>query len=148
MRLSDEPRLVGVLVGLTLGIASWIGNASRTDLGLISAFPDFVTPAAIPLALYFYVRARLRASSPAGLRAIRRGGWSVVNTAAVVLALFLASVAGFWFNQWDPATITALVLGALVVTIVVGYISVELWARLMLSASQRDQRGDRRPRGE
>lgn len=72
----------------------------------------------------------------------------MVNTAAVVLALFLASVAGFWFNQWDPATITALVLGALVVTIVVGYISVELWARLMLSASQRDQRGDRRPRGE
>src|SRR5580693_4525364 len=98
MILSSRPRLAGLVIGLVLGVASWVGNASRTNLGIISAFPDLLTIAAVPLALYFFVRARVRVPVPPPLRTVRRAGWSVANTAGLVLAVFLASVAGFWFN--------------------------------------------------
>jgi hypothetical protein len=134
MRLSEKPRLAGLLIGLLIGAASWIGNAARTNLGIVSAFPDGLTVAAIPLVMYFFVRARARVAHPPDLRSARRLGWSVVNTAAIVLAVFLASVEGFWFNQLDGPLITSTVVGALVVTVGVGYASVEVWARLLLSA--------------
>jgi hypothetical protein len=133
MMLSSRPRLAGLLIGLVLGIASWIGNAVRTNLGIISAFPDLLTLATVPLALYFFVRARVRIHGARDLRTVRKAGWSVVNTAGLVLGVFLASVAGFWFNQWDSAFIASTLVDALVVTVGVGYLSVEIWARLLLA---------------
>src|SRR5579872_3109612 len=94
-----SPRLAGLIIGLVLGAASWAGNASRTNLGIISAFPDVLTMAAVPLAMYFFVRSRVRRPVPTTLAATRRAGWTVSNTAGLVLAVFLASVSGFWFNQ-------------------------------------------------
>lgn len=131
MRLSDQPRLAGLAIGLVLGVASWVGNASRTNLAIISAFPDLLTMAAVPLAMYFFVRARVRRSAPAPLKAVRRAGWTVAGTAGLVLAVFLASVSGFWFNQWDLTLLTSTLIGAVVVTAGVGYVSVEIWARLL-----------------
>jgi hypothetical protein len=146
MRLSDQPRAAGVLIGVLVGAASWMGNAERTNLALVSAFPDLMTMAAVPLAMYFFVRARARVPHPPDLRALRRLGWSVVNTAAVVLAVFLASVAGFWFNQFDGPLITSTLAGAVVVTVGVGYASVEVWARLMLGTPGKaaKERGEHR----
>ena len=62
MAVSDRPRVAGLIIGLVLGVLSWIGNASRTNLGIAAAFPDVMTVAAVPLALYFFVRARARAA--------------------------------------------------------------------------------------
>jgi hypothetical protein len=140
MRLSEKPRVAGLVIGLVVGAASWAGNAARTNLGIIWAFPDLLTVAALPLATYFFVRARLRAAHPPDLRSVRRSGWSVVNTAAIVLAVFLASVAGFWFNQLDRALVTSTLVGAVVVTIGVGYASVEVWARLLLGVHEGEHR--------
>ena len=125
------PRFIGLVIGVGLGALSWAGNASRTNLGLISAFPDLITIAAVPLAMYFVVRARVRRAEPESLRVIRRAGWVVSNTAGLVFAVFLASVSGFWFNQWDPTGLTATLISAIVVTVGVGYVSVEVWARLL-----------------
>ncbi len=143
MRLSEKPRVAGLVIGVVVGAASWAGNAARTNLGIVSAFPDLMTLAAVPLAMYFFVRACVRVPHPPDLRSIRRLGWSVVNTAAVVLAVFLASVAGFWFNQFDAPLITSTLAGAVVVTVGVGYASVEVWARLMLGAPDQE-RGEHR----
>jgi Na+/H+-dicarboxylate symporter len=132
MRLSEKPRVAGLVIGVVVGAASWAGNAARTNLGLVTAFPDLLTVAAVPLAMYFFVRARARVAHPPDLRSLRRLGWSVVNTAAIVLAVFLASVAGFWFNQLDGAFVTSTLVGAVVVTVGLGYASVEVWARLLL----------------
>jgi hypothetical protein len=140
MRLSEQPRVAGLVIGVLVGAASWAGNAARTNLGLVSAFPDLLTVAAVPLAMYFFVRARVRAARPPDLRSVRRMGWSVVNTAAIVLAVFLASVAGFWFNQFDGALVTSTLVAAVVVTVGVGYASVEVWARLLLSAHEGEHR--------
>jgi hypothetical protein len=140
MRLSEKPRVAGLVIGVVVGAASWAGNAARTNLGIISAFPDLLTVAAVPLALYFFVRARVRTAPPPDLRSVRRLSWSVVNTAAVVLAVFLASVAGFWFNQFDGPLVTSTLLGAVVVTVGVGYASVEVWARLLLGAHEGEHR--------
>lgn len=130
MRSGVSPRLAGLIIGLVLGAASWAGNASRTNLGIISAFPDLLTIAAVPLAMYFFVRARVR--RPAfTLRTTRRAGWTVSNTAGLVLAVFLAGVSGFWFNQWDLSDLLPTVIGAIAVTVGVGYVSVEVWARLL-----------------
>lgn len=131
VRLSDSPRLSGLALGLFLGAASWAGNASRTNLGIVSAFPDLLTLASVPIALYFFVRARVAGAPPGGVRALRKAGWAVVNTAAVVLAVFLASVEGFWFNQLDAALVGTTVLSAIVVTVGIGYVSVEIWAHLV-----------------
>lgn len=143
MRLSEKPRVAGLVIGVVVGTASWAGNAARTNLGIVSAFPDLLTVAAVPLAMYFFVRARVREPHPPDLRSIRRQGWSVVNTAAIVLAVFLATVAGFWFNQLDGPLLTSTLVGAIVVTVGVGYASVEVWARLMLGAP-RKERGEHR----
>jgi len=140
MRLSDKPRVAGLVIGVVVGAASWAGNAARTNMGIVSAFPDLLTLAAIPLAMYFFVRARARVAHPPDLRSVRRLGWSVVNTAAIVLAVFLASVAGFWFNQLDGALVTSTLVGAIVVTVGVGYASVEVWARLLLGAHEGEHR--------
>jgi hypothetical protein len=114
-----------------VGAASWAGNASRTNLGIVAAFPDLLTMAAVPLAMYFFVRARIRRPAPATLRATRRAGWTASNTAGLVLAVFLASVSGFWFNQWDLTDLTGTLLGAILVTVGAGYVSVEIWARML-----------------
>jgi hypothetical protein len=140
MRLSAKPRVAGLVVGLVVGTASWAGNAARTNLGLVSAFPDLLTIAALPLALYFFVRAHARTAQPPDLRSVRRLGWSVVNTAAIVLAVFLASVAGFWFNQPGGALVISTLVWAVVVTVGVGYASVEVWARLLLGAREGEHR--------
>ena len=131
MRLSDHPRVAGLTIGLVLGAASWAGNASRTNLGIVSAFPDLLTIAAVPLALYFFVRARVRRPVPTELRGVRRAGWTVSNTAALSFVVFLAGVSGFWFNQWDLRPLTSTLIDALVVTVGVGYVSVEIWARML-----------------
>jgi hypothetical protein len=133
--LSDRPRIAGALVGLLLGAASWAGNAERTTLGIAAAFPDVLTVAVVPISLYFFVRARLSASNPPDLRALRRAGWAVVNTAALVAALFLASVTAFWFHQVDEALIAMTLVSVIVVTVGVGYVSVEVWARMRPGAS-------------
>jgi hypothetical protein len=135
MRLSDRPRLVGLGVGLLLGVASWIGNAERTNLGIASAFPDVLTVAVVPISLYFFIRARLRGSSTQDLRHLRRAGWAVVNTTAIVAALFLASVTAFWFHQQDQTLIAMTLFNVIVVTVGVGYVSVEVWARMRLGSS-------------
>lgn len=136
MLLSVRPRLSGLVIGLLLGVASWVGNATRTNLGIISAFPDLLTLATVPLAMYFFVRARVRVPVVPDLRSVRRAGWTVANTAGIVLAVFLACVTGFWFNQWDPALMASTLVGAIVVTVGVGYVSVEIWARLLLAAAR------------
>jgi hypothetical protein len=140
MRLSEQPRVAGLVIGVLVGAASWAGNAARTNLGIVSAFPDLLTVAAVPLAVYFFVRARVRVADPPDLRSVRRQGWSVVNTAALVLAVFLASVAGVWFNQFDGPLVTSTLVGAVVVTVGVGYASVEVWARLLLGAHEGEHR--------
>jgi hypothetical protein len=140
MRLSEKPRVAGLVIGLVLGAASWAGNAARTNLGLVSAFPDLLTVAAVPLAIYFFVRARARVACPPDVRSLRRLGWSVVNTAAIVLAVFLACVEGFWFNQLDGSLVTSTLVGAVVVTVGVGYASVEVWARLLLGVHEGEHR--------
>jgi hypothetical protein len=131
VRLSDSPRSTGLVIGLAVGLASWLGNASRTNLGIVSAFPDLLTVASVPLAMYFFIRARVAAGPRAELRQIRKAGWAVANTAAVVLAIFLACVEGFWFNQLDAAVVGEVVLTAIVVTVGAGYASVEVWARIV-----------------
>jgi hypothetical protein len=140
MRLSEKPRVAGLVIGIVVGAASWAGNAARTNLGIIAAFPDLLTVAAVPLSIYFFVRARARAAHPPDLRSVRRAGWSVVNTAAIVLAVFLASVAGFWFNQLDGPFVTSTLVGAVGVTVVVGYASVEAWSRLLLGRHEGEHR--------
>ncbi len=130
MRLSDQPRVAGVVVGLLLGAASWAGNAERTTLGIAAAFPDVLTVAVVPISLYFFVRARLRADRALDRPALRRGGWALVNVAAIVAALFLASVTAFWFHQPDTGLIAMTILSVVVITMIVGYVSVEVWVRM------------------
>jgi hypothetical protein len=134
VRLSEKPIVAGLIIGLLVGAASWVGNASRTSLGIVSAFPDLLTVAAVPLALYFFVRARVMAPDPPDLRSLRRAGWAAVNAAALTLAVFLAAVARFWFNQFDSGLMTSTLAGGVIVTAGIGYASVEVWARLLLGA--------------
>jgi hypothetical protein len=124
---------VGFAIGVALGAASWAGNVDRTNLGLVSAFPDLLTVAAVPLAMYFVIRARLR-SGVTDRVALRKTGWAVVNTAAIVFAVFLACVDAFWFNQLDAQLTGTLVVEAIVVTVGAGYLSVEVWTRLLQGA--------------
>lgn len=124
---------MGLAVGVVLGAAAWVGNAARTNLGLVSAIPDVLTAAALPIAMYFVIRARV-AAGETDLTRLRRAGWAVVNTAAIVFAVFLASVDAFWFNQLDAQLVGTIVVEAIVVTVGVGYVSVEVWARLLRGA--------------
>ena len=57
---------------------------------------------------------------------VRRAGWTAANSAGLVIAVFLASASGFWFNQCDLALLTTTLLGAILVTVGVGYVSVEI----------------------
>src|SRR5262249_30499878 len=135
MRLSDRPRLVGFAVGLLLGAASWLCNAERTNLGIASAFPDVLTVAVVAISLYFFIPAPLRGTVTQDIRERRRSGRAVVNTAAIVAALFLASVTAFWFHQQDQTLIAMTLFNVIVVTVGVGYVSVEVWARMRLGSS-------------
>jgi hypothetical protein len=126
-------RFLGFAIGVALGAASWAGNAARTNLGIVSAFPDLLTAAAVPLAVYFVIRSRVR-QGLVDLPRLRKSGWAVVNTAAIVFAVFLACVEGFWFNQVDAQLIGTIVVEAIVVLVGVGYVSVEIWARLLRGA--------------
>jgi len=62
---------------------------------------------------------------------LRRGGWTVANTAAAVFALAMAIFSGERFPD-DPAQIASAFLTALFLTAGIGYLAVEVWARLIV----------------
>ena len=125
------PRAIGFVCGLVLIALVWAGNVTRADTLTISAFPDPMTMLAVPISCYFALRYRHRREPAANLPRLRRVGWSVVNTQAAVFAIGVAMLAASRLGA-DLQGETLVFLTALLLAAGLGYVSVEVWARLML----------------
>jgi hypothetical protein len=127
---------MGFLIGCLLSAVSWAGNVARTDSLTVSVFPDVMSAFVLPVTLYFVIRTLARRDPSAGLSALRRLGWVAVNTAAAVFAIFTVVVNWTRLSQADSASVTMALIGALVTTAGLGYISVEVWARSRTHVSE------------
>lgn len=126
-----KPRTTGLLLGLLLAALAWFGNLQRVDTFTVSAFPDLLTVLAVPVGLYLALRQWDRRQPGQDLRRLRRAGWAIVNTQAAVFALGVAILTAERLLP-DPEIIAIAFMGALVTAAGIGYVSVEVWARLIV----------------
>jgi hypothetical protein len=125
-----KPRTVGFLLGMLLGALAWLGNLQRVDTFTASAFPDLLTALAVPISLYLALRQWDRRHPQQDVRALRRAGWGMVHAQAPVFALCIAVLTAERPSS-DASLIAGAFITALVTTAGIGYVSVEVWARLM-----------------
>jgi hypothetical protein len=125
-----KPRTVGFLLGMLLGALAWLGNLQRVDTFTASAFPDLLTALAVPISLYLALRQWDRRHPQQDVRALRRAGWAMVHAQAPVFALCIAVLTAERPSS-DASLIAGAFITALVMTAGIGYVSVEVWARLM-----------------
>jgi hypothetical protein len=131
-----KPRTIGFLLGLLLGAFAWLGNLQRADTLTISVFPDFLTPLAVPILLYLALRWWDRRHPNQDVKGLRRAGWGMVHAQAAVFALFIAVLAAER-TQGDVTIVASVFTTALVITAGVGYVSVEVWTRLLVAVRAR-----------
>jgi hypothetical protein len=131
-----KPRTVGFLLGVLLGALAWLGNLQRVDTFTASAFPDLLTALAVPISLYLALRQWDRRHPDQDLSRLRRAGWGMVHAQAAVFALCIAILTAERPST-DASLVTAGFMTALIMTAGIGYVSVEVWARLLVSVRAR-----------
>jgi len=131
-----KPRTIGFLLGLLLGAFAWLGNLQRADTLTVSIFPDLLTPLAVPIMLYLSLRYWDRRHPGQDVRSLRRAGWGMVHAQAAVFALGIAVLTAER-SSGDASSIAAGFTSALLVTAGVGYVSVEVWVRLLVAVRAR-----------
>ena len=125
-----RPRTMGFLTGVVLAVLAWIGNLQRVDTFTVQAFPDLLTIFAVPAALYFALRRWVKTHPGISQSQLRRAGWSVTNAAAAVFAVAMAILASERV-AFDAANVSIAFLSALFITAGIGYVSTEVWSRLL-----------------
>jgi hypothetical protein len=131
-----KPRTTGFLLGLLLGALAWLGNLQRVDTFTVSMFPDVLTVLAVPITLYLALRQWDRRHPDQDLRHLRRAGWGMVHAQAPVFAICIAIFTAERPSS-DASLIAAGFMTALITTAGIGYVSVEVWARLLVGVRAR-----------
>jgi hypothetical protein len=126
-----KPRTTGFLLGLLLGALAWLGNLQRVDTFTVLAFPDLLTALAVPITLYLALRQWDRRHPDQDVRRLRRAGWGMVHAQAAVFALCIAILTAERLSA-DTSLVAAGFMTALITTAGIGYVSVEVWARLLV----------------
>jgi len=125
---------MGLVIGLLLSAASWLGNTRRVDTFTVSAFPDLLSLFVLPVSIYFVLRHRDRVEPGQNLGRLRRAAWAAVNAATVVFAIFMACYTALGLREATLALVASSLVTALVVSAGLGYLSAEVWARSIVRA--------------
>jgi len=133
-----KPRTAGFLLGLLLAALAWLGNLQRVDTFTVSAYPDLLTALAVPITLYLALRQWDRRHPDQDVRHLRRAGWGMVHAQAAVFAICIAIFTAERVSQ-EPSEIATAFMTALITTAGIGYVSVEVWARLLVGVRGRDR---------
>jgi hypothetical protein len=131
-----SPRATGLVIGLLLGALAWLGNLQRVDTFTVSTFPDLLTVFAVPVTLYFALRAWDRRHPNQDLRHLRRAGWAIVHAQAAAFAVCIAIITAQRLSA-DASLVAFGFMSALVAAAGMGYVSVEVWARLLVRVRAR-----------
>ncbi len=115
----------GIVLGGLMAAVSVLGNVLAGDRHIVSPFPDLLCLVAAALLLFFGLEYNHRNSSRLPDR--RTAGHVLLTTAGVFAAL-LATFATVWLRNWTPLLGALVLVGAFVVTLVVG--GFLIWVRI------------------